>query len=137
MKIRHILLTVITATLLVLALQSCSLFGTSKDARVDMFVDDLNYDRYNVYTNFHPDLCGDYDSLKDPTYELNVDFPTAYNDYNVYDRDESGDTVTATIEGYGGAGFGPQPITFYMAKDGLFDWKIERLDSPSGVVLYQ
>ena len=45
MKIRHIIITIVTAALLVLALQSCSLFGTSKDARIDMFEDDLNYDR--------------------------------------------------------------------------------------------
>ena len=137
MKIRHIIITIVTAALLVLALQSCSLFGTSKDARIEMFVDDLNYDRYNCYTNFHPDLCSDYNSLKDPTSTLNLDFPTAYNDYDVYNLNESGDTMTGTIQGYGGAGFGPQSITFYMAKDGLFDWKIERLDSPSGIVLYQ
>lgn len=134
MKIRHILLTATTAALLIMALQSCSL-GTSIDARIDMFVDDLNYDRDNVYTNFHPDLCSDYESLKNPTLELNVDFPTAYNDYIVYDRSESGDTVTAMIDASGGDF--SRSITFVMAKDGFADWKIERLESPTGDVLYQ
>jgi hypothetical protein len=121
MKIRHIIITIITAALLILALQSCSLFGTSIDARIDMFEDDLNYDRSNLYTNLHPDETSDYDALKSPLAWAGW-FPTGSIPYDIYNRSESGDTVDATIAG---DGYPARQIIFYMSKDGLFDWKIE------------
>jgi hypothetical protein len=132
MKIRHIIITIVTAVLLVLALQSCSLFGTSIDARIDMFVDDLNYtDRSSAYTNFHPDETSDYNALKEPTSTFDVWFdPGSF--YDVYNRSESGDTVTADIDGgiYSGT-----EIIFYMAKDGLFDWKIESIRLGGSIII--
>jgi hypothetical protein len=126
MKIRHIIITIVTAALLVLALQSCSLFGTSIDARLDMFEDDLNSaDRSGAYTNFHPDTEG-YATAD----VLDGFWPYALGSYAIYGRDISGDTVNATIEGSGG--YVAKPIRFNMAKDGLFDWKIMSIELPPG-----
>ena len=132
MKIRHIIITIVTAALLVLALQSCSLFGTSKDARIDMFEDDLNYDRYNCYTNFHPDETSMYKTLKDPTSTFDVWFALG-STYDIYNYSESGDTITAAIDGgiYSGT-----EIIFNMAKDGLFDWKIESVVLNSSTIIF-
>jgi hypothetical protein len=129
MKIRHIIIAIITAALLVLALESCTLFGTSIDDRLDMFEDDLNNaDRSGAYTNFHPDT-----EAYATAGVLDGFWPYALGSYAIYDRDISGDSVTATIAGSGG--YAARSIKFNMAKDGLFDWKIMSIELPPGTTI--
>jgi hypothetical protein len=129
MKIRHIIIIIVTVALLVLALQSCSLFGTSIDARLDMFAEDLNSaDRSGAYTNFHPDT-----EAFATAGVLDGYWPYALGSYTIGDRNISGDTVNATIEGSGG--YAATSIRFNMAKDGLADWKIMSIELPPGTII--
>jgi len=125
MRIKNALFILIIILMVVLSFESCSLFGTKIDERIDAFISDLNSDRNNVYTNFHPDKTADYNAIKDPTLTWDIWFPAAetYSLSNLDDGDS--DSVTATITSTD-VGWGSKSAIFRMAKDG-FDWMIEEL----------
>lgn len=127
MKIRNIILLIILGIIIIVGFAGCSLFGTKIDERIDSFISDLNNDRANAYTNFHPDKTDWYNNIKPATF-WDTDFPIGTPDYNLSGLDDGdSDNVTATIDGAADNGFGgPKPIKFKMAKDG-FDWMIEEL----------
>jgi hypothetical protein len=54
MRIRHIISIAILAVLVGVGLISCDLLGTSIETRVNKFVDSLNTDRSQTYTNLVP-----------------------------------------------------------------------------------
>ena len=126
-KIALFILLIIFAV--TLSFESCSLFGTKIDERIDSFIDDLNNsDRSNVYTNFHSSETADYNAIKDPSTTWDNWFPVASITYSISNLDDSdSDNVTAIINSSGT--FGTSDATFKMAKDG-FDWMIEELTVP-------
>ena len=126
MKTKNALFVLLIILVVALSFESCSLFGTKIDERIDAFIDDLNNsDRSNVYTNFHPDKTADYNAIKDPSTTWDIWFPVADIPYSISNLDDSdSDSVTAVISSSGT--FGPSNATFKMAKDG-FDWMIEEL----------
>jgi len=123
MKIKNAFFILLIIFVVALSFESCSLFGTKIDERIDAFISDLNSDRNNIYANFHPSETADYDAIKNPTvWESWFDPAETYSLSNL--DDGNSDSVTAVITGSGA--FGPSDATFKMAKDG-FDWMIEEL----------
>ena len=127
MRIKNAVFILLIILVVALSFESCSLFGTKIDERIDAFIDDLNNDRNSVYANFHPDKTAEYNAIKDPVATWDIWFPTGqtYSLSNLDDGDS--DSVTATITGSGA--FGAKSAIFRMAKDG-FDWMIEELTVP-------
>ncbi len=128
MKIKNALFILLRILVVVVVFNSCSLFGTKIDERIDSFIADLNYDRNSIYLNFHPSETADYDAIKNVGLTWDNWFPTHSIQYSISGLDDSdSDSVTATINSEGV--WDSEPATFKMAKDG-FDWMIEELDLP-------
>lgn len=125
MKKMYVYLMLICVGLLVLSLTSCDLAGLTIDARIDSFISDLNFDRYNAYTNFHPTATSYYDTLKDPTTTFNIIFPTSGIPYSRGTLDTSDPSnVTTVIDD--SLTWGPKDAIFVMIKDGS-TWYINDL----------
>jgi hypothetical protein len=113
-----ILLGLIIGTL-VLGLMSCDLSGTTIDARIDSFIYDINYNRANVYQNFHPTETTDYDAIKNGTKLLPL-FPTNAIPYSREALDTSDPNNVTTVLNDGTAEvWGPKDAIFAMVKDGM------------------
>jgi hypothetical protein len=110
---------------LIMNLTGCDLAGITIDARIDSFIDDLNFDRNNVYTNFHPTQTSDYDSLKNVALTIEPVFPASGIIYSRGTLDTSiPSSVTTVISG--GGGWGSKNAVFVMVKDGS-TWYINDL----------
>ncbi|MDR3200869.1 MAG: hypothetical protein LBT68_05360 [Spirochaetales bacterium] len=91
----------------------------SISARIDKFIDDLNNNSGNVYTNCHP-AAGQYNQAKSGTY-WSQNFGTGVS---LSGRATTGSTVTATVSG---GNFSGKSITFSMQEDGTDNWKIRTI----------
>ena len=128
MRIKNALFILLIILVVALSFESCSLFGTKIDERIDSFIDNLNNDRNSIYLNFHPSETADYNAIKNPTTTWDIWFPVVDIPYSISNLDDSdSDSVTSVISSSGG--FGPSGATFKMAKDGC-DWMIEELTVP-------
>ena len=104
----------------------CDLSGVTIDARIDSFIYDINYDRNNVYLNFHPSETTDYDAIKDGTKLLPL-FPTNAIPYSREALDTlDPDNVTTILNDGTAEVWGPKDAIFVMIKDGL-TWYINDL----------
>jgi hypothetical protein len=122
--------------ILPLLLSSCDLLGVSIENRIEYFIDDLNNDRPNAITNFHPTET--YDRLTgaitcDPlgTCFWDADFPvggTPYTLVSIIDTDPLNVRVTINggPPGWGDGGSGTDEFKFVMIADGT-NWLIEEL----------
>ena len=109
----------------ILSVTSCDLDGITIDARIDSFISDLNSNRNNVYTNFHPTETSDYDALKNVVLTIEPVFPASGISYSRGTVDTSNPSnVTAVISG--GGGWGSKNAVFVMVKDGS-TWYINDL----------
>ena len=134
MKSRHVLAALIGASLLALALASCSLASVSVDQRLATFLSDLNAaDRNNlVYQNFHPTQTTEYGALKNSGLS---GFDTAYpspsgTNYAFSTVDETSPSAGVIVQVTAGPTSGSSlvPPNFYlkltMATTGDSDWRI-------------
>ena len=107
-----------------LSVTGCDLTGITIDARVESFIYDLNFDRDNVYTNFHPTETSDYDALKNVTLTIDPQFPESGIPYSRGILDTSVPTSVTTV--ISGIGWGSKDAIFVMIKDGM-TWYINDL----------
>lgn len=104
----------------------CDLSGVTIDARIDSFISDINYDRTNVYLNFHSSATTDYNAIKNETKLLPL-FPTNAIPYSREALDTSDpDNVTTILNDGTAVVWGPKDAIFVMIKDGL-TWYINDL----------
>jgi len=135
MKRIILLITIgITATLIPLMMIGCDLFGVSIEKRIEYFLDDLNNDRGNAYTNFHPTETSFYalGTIK-PAGFWDTDFPSGTPQYTLVSIDDSvPSSVIVTINGptnpdpFGRGATGTDDCEFIMIADGT-NWLIEEL----------
>ena len=112
---------------LVLSITSCDLAGISIDSRIESFIFDLNYDRDNVYTNFHSTETSDYGSLKNVTLTIDPVFSPGGIPYTRGALDTSDpDNVTTTLADNGLVWPAAKSARFIMIKDGV-TWYIHEL----------
>jgi len=111
-------------------LSGCDLLGVSIKKRIEYFLDDLNTNRANAITNFHPTETADYGAISGVPSFWDTDFPvddgTPYTLASVDDSDPL--NVRATVNGpliFGG-GSGTDEFKFIMIADGT-NWLIEEL----------
>lgn len=135
MKARHLVVTLVAASLAAWALMSCSLTAVSIEDRISTFQSDLNTaDRSDVYLNFHPTKTTQYDALKNPSVAgFDTEFPppagTNYS-LSIYDQSDpaAGVIVQVTAGPDSGSGYTP---TYYlkltMATTNDNDWRIVTL----------
>ena len=126
MRVKTVILVIITSVILIFIFESCSLLGTTKEERIARFESDLNNNRGYIYQNFLDSVTTDYDAIKNPILTWDVWFPEGTENYEITITDSSVDPVTATIDGPDIFG-GPMPIEFKMVKDDFFNWYIEEL----------
>jgi len=124
-KISILFLLFLVVGSFILSITGCDLTGVSIDARVDSFIYDLNFERDNVYTNFHPTETSDYNSLKNVTLTIEPVFPASGIPYSRGTLDTS-DSANVTTVISGGGAWGSKNAVFVMIKDGL-TWYIEEL----------
>ncbi len=109
---------------LTISLIGCDLSGVTIDARIDSFISDINYDRTNVYLNFHSSATSDYNALKNES-TLEAIFPVAGFPYSRGSLDTSDpNNVTTVLDDT--AAWGPKDAIFVMIKDGM-TWYINDL----------
>ncbi len=112
----------VTAGLLILAISSCSLTGTSKDSRANLFILDLNGTRSGIMDNIHPDAPG-YNTANGSDYwNLGV-WDSTNIPFSISNIIESSDTITADFV----YGVNTTTIVLEMKNDGTLlgdDWKI-------------
>jgi hypothetical protein len=116
----------------ILSFTGCDLEGVTIEARIDSFIYDLNFDRSNVYTNFHPTETSDYDSLKSVNTVIQPVFPDTSIPYSRGTIDTSVPTNVTTIINSSGA-WGTKNARFVMVKDGS-TWYINDLYLNSSLV---
>ena len=110
--------------LLVIAISSCSLSGTSIMDRIGFFEDDLNGSRSNIIDHFHPDAAN-YNNL-DATYFDTGFLKTSWGDHTITGINVTGSTATGTLT-YNDNGAQTAPIVLVMRDDGDSkgeNWKI-------------
>ena len=128
---KKILRWLLLAAIGILSFEGCSLLPVSVEDRIAIFLEDINsLDRSSIYLNFHPDLTGDYDFIRNETYpDWGALFPTGpgtYIPYSISSLDTSDPMgVTGTVESVN-IGWVDKPIFFIMAKDGM-DWMIQEM----------
>jgi hypothetical protein len=126
-KISYWLILIAILGALVLSITSCDLAGLSIDSRVDSFIYDLNYDRDNVYTNFHPTETSDYGSLKNVALTIDPVFPPGGIPFTRGALATSDpDNVTAILADNGTQWISTKNARFIMIKDGT-TWYIHEL----------
>jgi hypothetical protein len=136
-------LCVIIAILIPSILTSCDLFPVSIEQRIQFFIDDLNSDRSNAITNFHPTETFDYGTIATNSSFWDIDFPTGTPAYSIDSIDDTNpQNVLVTISGpttvpaFGRGGTGTDNFGFIMIADGT-NWIIEELwyRSPDSVIV--
>lgn len=137
MKIKLISVSMIIVLLLVVVLlNSCDLFGVTKDQRITSFVEDLNQNpRPNSIQSNFSSSGTIYNTLNGAFFD--IDFPTSSIPYAVSNLDLDSDPVTGTISGTGDPAFGGScAIEFTMVKE-KSDWLILELWVEfAGIVVY-
>ena len=114
----------------------CDLIGVSIEKRIEYFLDDLNNNRPDAITNFHPTETADRLSgaiscglPPDPCF-WDTDFPVGVTSYTLGSIDDSVPlNVIVTINGpvgFGRGGTGADDFKFIMIADGT-NWLIEEL----------
>ena len=128
MKARHIALLLVGAPLVVWALLSCDLGAVSIDQRISTFQSDLNSSsRTNVYLDFHPTLTSEYNSLKNPSFGINTEFPGASYTLSVVDESNPVSGVIVAVSGASGLYTGTWYLLLTMATYNNNDWRIVTL----------
>jgi hypothetical protein len=124
----------IVAGLLPLLMIGCDLLGVSIEKRIEYFLDDMNNDRANGYTNFHPTETSYYvlGTIKAAGF-WDTDFPSGTPQYSLASiNDSNPSSVIATINGptslpaFGRGGTGTDTLEFVMIADGT-NWLIEEI----------
>lgn len=116
--------------ILLFNLTGCDLLGVSIEKRIGYFLDDLNNNRSNAITNFHPTETVDYGAISGVPSFWDTDFPigdgTPYTLAVINDSDPL--NVIATVNGPSifGGGSGTDELKFVMIADGT-NWLIEEL----------
>ncbi len=122
MSKRYLILFLLITTIPVIIFVGCDLSGTTIEGRIDSFIYNINYDRSDTYTNFHPVKTDLYDNLKLSDWESL--FPSANIEYYVLNLDTSdSNNVTGVIHCTETTEW-PKDVIFVMAKDGL-SWYID------------
>ena len=113
----------------------CDLSGVTIDARIDSFIYDINYDRNNVYLNFHSSETTDYDAIKNGTKLLPL-FPTNAIPYSreALDTSDPDNVTTVLNDGSVAVVWGPKDAIFVMIKDGL-TWYINDFYLDAAIVI--
>jgi hypothetical protein len=107
-------------------LTGCDLFGVTIEKRIEYFLDDLNNDRSNAITNFHPTETADYGAISTNATYWNTDFPPD-GPYTLAALDDTNPrSVRATVNGPVSFGGGTDELEFIMIADGS-NWLIEEL----------
>jgi len=107
-------------------LTGCDLFGVSIEKRIEYFLNDLNNDRSNAITNFHPTETEDYGAISTNANYWDTDFPPD-GPYSLAALDDTYPlSVRATVNGPGTFGGGTDELEFIMIADGN-NWLIEEL----------
>lgn len=120
---------VVIAGLIMSLMVGCDLLGVTIEKRVEYFLSDLNTNRGNAYTNFHPTETADRVSgVIKPASFWDIDFPvgdgTPYTLSSIDDTDSL--NVQVVVNGPSAFGGGTQTLRFVMIADGT-DWLIEEL----------
>ena len=112
--------------LLIMAISSCGLAGTSMSDRIDYFEEDLNGSRANIFDNLHPDSDG-YRQLDDTYWSItDSTWDPAFKTFYIINISEGSSSVNATFKSLDY----PAGVDIYidMKDDGDFfsgeDWKI-------------
>ena len=124
MKTKTIIGVSFLVILALVLIAGCAFFGTSIDKRISLFEGDINNNRSNAWTHWHPDSTA-YTSLRAAS-GWDSHFPVPPNDHDFDVQSTSSDTATVKVSG----GFNSYDnVIFYfdMKKDGFFDWYIRRI----------
>jgi len=145
-RTRHIIQLILIGFSVILIptiMSTCDLIGVSIEKRIQYFIDDLNNDRSNAITNFHPTETFDYGTIATNTGFWDIDFPTGTPMYTIESIDDTNTlNVLVTINGpttapaFGRLSSGTDNFGFVMIADGT-DWLIEELwyRSPDEVIV--
>ena len=119
----------VIAGLIMSIMVGCDLLGLSIEKRVEYFLTDLNTNRGNAYTNFHPTETAERVSgAINPASFWDIDFPiddgTPYMLSSIDDSNPL--NVQVVVNGPPAFGGGTQPLRFVMIADGT-NWLIEEL----------
>ncbi len=134
----------ILASFLPLMMTSCDLLGVSIEKRIEYFLEDMNNDRANGYTNFHPTETSYYvlGTIKAAGF-WDTDFPSGTPQYSLKSIDDSNPfSVIVTINGpegvpaFGRGGTGEDTLEFVMIADGT-NWLIEELYYWGGALIVE
>ncbi len=121
---RNIIFSLIIG-LLIIAISSCGLAGTSMKDRVSYFEDDLNGSRANIFDNIHPDANAS-KTLDDTYWETGI-WVSGDQLFLITNISESSSSVTGVFNS-GGVLLTDAEVVFEMKDDGDFfsgeDWKI-------------
>jgi hypothetical protein len=142
MKTRHILHFSGLGLLLAGVLAGCSLLGSvSIDERIADFQADLNKtDRSSAYQNFHPDLTGDFNSLKSGA-PITAIFPVPDGTGTPYalavtDETNPSTGVFVTVTGGPTVFGGPKYLKLVMKTTGSSDNRIVSLEWSNTIGLF-
>ena len=118
----------VIAGLIMSIMVGCDLLGLSIEKRVEYFLSDLNTNRGNANTNFHPsETAYRVDGTINPASFWDIDFPVGGTPYTLSSIDDSDSrNVQVIVNGPAAFGGGTQTLRFVMIADGT-NWLIEEL----------
>jgi hypothetical protein len=111
----------------------CNLNQVSISDRIDMFMDDVNSNRGQMYTHLHEDV-GDRNLAKKDTYWTpGTPFSATYGtSQSLTNQNKSGDTLTADIVNASG-----DSVTFEMKEQDPDEWYIRRITFGISLVIVE